>query len=918
MVKKIVEIDLKGAGEALMNHAIILKIEPQTLAVVSASETAISDFPRLKSAEPSNLCDLVVEQDCLKRDVAATAAGEGSRTFSVRLEDKPTAPQFNGILQKSHDDLVFLIGSVVKPDEAILGYVAGIEHAQAIAEYDLAGTVVQVNDRFCTLLGYKKQDLLGADHKTLWPRLEGQPLAYEPVWEELKKGFAVEGHYQRITRTGAPVWVRASFNPIFDRDGKVERVVEYAMDVTKTKLEASEAASKLEAIGRNCGVIEYDLNGTVLDANPMFLQMTGFTKKDVVGQHHKIFCDQETAKSAAYTTFWSKLSNGEYQSGEYRRLKKDKAPVWLQSFFNPVFGPDGVLQKIVEYASDISETHQRRAQMQARLDAANRSQAVIEFDLDGHVVWANSIFLDLTGYALDEVVGQHHRIFCTKEYSESRDYVTFWRKLAAGEYASNVFQRLRKDGSDLWLQATYNPVFDPDGKAVKIVKYANDLTSAKEKSVEADAKLAAVSRSQAVIEFDMTGTILSANENFLSLMGYDRDEVIGQKHSMFCEPSYAASEDYREFWAGLRRGDFNAGEYRRLGHNKKEVWIQATYNPIFDLRGQPVKVVKYASDVTQTKHQAVDAENKIRAMDRSQAVVRFDLDGNVVAANENFLSVMGYSLREVIGQHHSMFCSPDHLRSQQYRDFWLALNRGEFQGGRYHRVGKFGRDVHIQATYAPLLDLQGKPIGVIKYATDITDQVEREASIREKAAEMTRVVDSLSEAISDISFATSEARNKAADTEQNANQGFEALNHTIETIEMMQRSSGEISEIVKVIGEIANQTNLLAFNAAIEAARAGEHGVGFSVVAEEVRKLAERSSEAAHKISRLITESEVRVDQGTTRSVAARDAFSRIVESVTQTGKSVDQISSAAENQLSASKEVVKLIAELHNEPKVA
>jgi len=918
MVKKFVEIDLKGAGEALMNHSIILKVQPETLEVVAASDTAHDEFARLRTSEPSTLTDLVVDQGCLRRDIAATASGAGSASFRVRLEDTPTSPQFFGIMQKSHDDHVFLTGGVVEPDEAIQGYVAAIDRAQAIVEYDIDGTIMRANENFCALTGFKKGDLIGAHHSILWPKLQDKPEPYLTFWSDLCKGHGVEGEYQRVGRKGNQIWVRAAFNPIFDREGNVVRIIEYAMDVTASKRQSAESAGKIEALSRSSAVIEFDLDGTILEANANFLDLTGYTRDEIIGRHHRLFCDPATVKSAGYSNFWSKLASGEHARGEYRRLCKDGSPVWIQATYNPVYGPDGELLKIVKFATDVSAEHQQRAEMEARLNAANRSQAVIEFDLDGTVLWANDIFLDLTGYASDEIVGLHHRVFCTEEHVASRDYASFWRKLSAGEFASGVYQRRRKDGSDLWIQATYNPVFDLDGNPIKVVKFANDLTESKKQSVEFEAKLNAVSRSQAVIEFDLQGTILSANENFLSLMGYDADEVIGQRHAMFCEPDYAESEAYREFWAQLRRGNFAAGEYRRIGRDGKEVWIQATYNPIFDLRGEPVKVVKYASDVTETKKQAVDANNKIQAMDRSQAVVQFDLDGNVISANENFLSVMGYSLREILGQHHSMFCTPDYLKSQQYRDFWLALNRGEYQSGRYHRVGKFSRDVHIQATYAPLMDLHGQPVGVIEYATDVTEQVAREHRIREKAEEMTRVVDSLSEAISDISFATSEARTKAGETEQNANQGFEALNHTIETIELMQRSSGEISEIVKVIGEIANQTNLLAFNAAIEAARAGEHGVGFSVVAEEVRKLAERSSEAAHKISRLITESEVRVDQGTTRSVAARDAFSRIVESVALTGQSVDQISSAAENQLAASKQVVDLISQLSGDNRAA
>ncbi|NIZ12614.1 PAS domain S-box protein [Phaeobacter sp. HF9A] len=901
-----------------MSHAIILKIHPDTLEVVAASENAREEFARLRTPEASTLTDLVVDQPCLRRDLNSTAVGQGSAPFRVRLEDTPTSSQFFGIIQKSQDDHLFLTGGIVKPDEAILGYVAAIERAQAIAEYDVDGTIMRVNDNFCALTGFKKGELIGAHHSILWPKTQDKPGGYQQIWDQLCEGHGVEGEYQRVGRKGNQIWVRAAFNPIFDREGKAVRIVEYAMDVTQSKLQSADSASKLDALSHHNAVVEFDLDGTVLDANANFLELMGYTRQEVVGRHHRMFCDPDTAKSAGYTNFWSKLAAGDYERGEFRRLRKDGKPVWVQATYNPVYGPDGSLLKIVKFATDVSEGHQERAEMEARLEAANRSQAVIEFDLEGYVLRANEIFLELTGYNEEEIIGQHHRIFCAKEEVESRRYLAFWRSLSVGEYASGIYQRLRKDGTDLWLQATYNPVFDPDGKPIKIVKFANDLTETREQAVEAEAKLNAVSRSQAVVELDLDGIVLAANENFLALMEYDAKEVIGQHHRMFCDPDYAASEAYRDFWAQLQRGDFAAGEYRRIGHDGKDVWIQATYNPIFDLRGKPVKVVKYATDVTAAKEKAVDATNKMQAIDRSQAVVQFDLDGNVVAANENFLSVMGYSLREIIGQHHAMFCTADHLKSQAYRDFWLALNRGEYQSGRYHRVGKFGRDVHIQATYAPLVDLHGDPIGVIKYASDVTEQVAREKVICEKAAEMTRVVDSLSEAISDISFASSEARSKANDTQQNANQGIEALNHTIDTIELMQRSSGEISEIVKVIGEIANQTNLLAFNAAIEAARAGEHGVGFSVVAEEVRKLAERSSEAAQKISRLIAESEVRVDQGTTRSLAARDAFARIAESVTQTGETVDQISSAAQNQLSASKQVVELIGALSDEPKVA
>ncbi|TPG37488.1 PAS domain S-box protein, partial [Roseomonas nepalensis] len=192
-------------------------------------------------------------------------------------------------------------------------------------------------------------------------------------------------------------------------------------------------------------------------------------------------------------------------------------------------------------------------------------------------------------------------------------------------------------------------------------------------------------------------------------MGYTADEVVGRHHSLFCDDDLARSAEYREFWARLGRGEFTGGEYLRLGKGGRKVWIQATYNPILDAEGKPFKVVKFATDVTAAKLANAEFEGKVAAIDRSQAVIEFDLAGNVLSANRNFLTAMGYTADEVVGRHHSLFCDDDLARSAEYREFWARLGRGEFTGGEYLRLGKGGRKVWIQATYNPILDAEGKP-----------------------------------------------------------------------------------------------------------------------------------------------------------------------------------------------------------------
>ena len=256
----------------------------------------------------------------------------------------------------------------------------------------------------------------------------------------------------------------------------------------------------------------------------------------------------------------------------------------------------------------------RALEGEAQLSALDRSQAVIEFNLDGTVCHANENFLRVLGYTLDEVKGRHHRMFVDPAYAQSQAYARFWEDLAAGRFQADEYKRIGKGGKEVWIQASYNPIHDASGKVYKVVKFATDVTAGKLQAADYQGQISAISKSQAVIEFDMDGTIRNANENFLHLLGYSLDDVKGRHHRMFAEPAFAASAAYATFWSELQAGRFQTGEFKRLGKGGKEVWIQASYNPIFDLSGKPCKVVKYASDVTPMRQLVINVSHNATAL----------------------------------------------------------------------------------------------------------------------------------------------------------------------------------------------------------------------------------------------------------------------------------------------------------------
>ena len=546
------------------------------------------------------------------------------------------------------------------------------------------------------------------------------------------------------------------------------------------------------------------------------------------------------------------------------------------------------------------------------IEALDRSLAIVEFDRDGMVLEANHNFLALMGYAREEVIGQHHRMFCTPEDGTDAGYARFWEKLGQrGCFDSGEYRRLTRDGRSVWLRATYNPIVDEHAQVTRVIKFASDVTDDKLRTADFESRIAAIDRSQAIVEFDLEGTILHANAAFLAALGYQLDEVVGRHHRMFCDPAYARSEEYAAFWARLRAGEFVVDEFRRVARDGREVRIQASYNPVLDALGQPYKIVKFATDVTEVRQRHLEFQGKLDAIHRSQAVIEFDLGGTILAANGNFLSLMGYREEELVGRHHRMLCEPDYVTSTEYRDFWNALGQGEYRQGRFMRLGRFGQHVWIRASYNPVFDAEGRPYKVVKFAADITAVVEREEHIASQAEVMQNTIRELDRSIHAVADHTHTARDQAQATRVHAQRGTEAMTDSAGAMQAIRKSSEDIDEIVGVIGEIASQTHLLAFNAAIEAARAGEHGLGFSVVADEVRKLAEKSGEAARRITRLINESQRRIDSGTAVGERAREAFERISAGVDTTTQSVEDIAATAEAQRETAHRVVTLIEAL-------
>ncbi|SFB71747.1 PAS domain S-box-containing protein [Flexibacter flexilis DSM 6793] len=689
------------------------------------------------------------------------------------------------------------------------GKLQAIDRAYGVMEFDPEGYILDANELVLQLLGYDIVDLKGRHHRMLVKEKEARSEAYKIFWDALgNRGEYISGEYCRLTKNGEEVWFKATYSAILGLDGKPAKIVNYVQDITEAKklaidiqlqneqmkAQEEELLQNMEevkaindevkrqstelrginnALNKNLCIIELDSNGMIINANPNFLMLFGYSLEELKGKHHRTIVFPDYAKSEEYIQFWADLARGQARVGEMKRMARDGSEIWVSASYNAILDDNGRVVKIVKFAQDITQRKRMDLDTSCKLDAVQRAYCVIEFDTKGNVLTANENFLNAMGYMLHEIQGRHHSMFLTENERNDDRYLSFWERLGEkGQFVIGEFQRVTKSGEHVWLKATYSPILDLDKKPYKVVKYAQDITAAKllefanhqqveeiraqeeelrqnmeelqainedveRQTLELRALSQALNTTVATIEFTPEGKVLTANENFLQLMGYRLEEIQGKPHKLFVDGDYARSGEYAKFWDDLGLGKAQIGEMRRITKSGAEVWLSASYTPVTNDEGQTLKVIKFAQNITDKKKEALDVSCQLSAIDRAYAIIEFDTDGNILKANENFLEVMEYSPVEIQGRHHRMFISEAERNSEEYRAFWERLGkRGEFIEGEFKRIKKAGEVVWLKATYNPILDLKGHPYKVVKYAQDITASKQLEIQAQQQFEEL--------------------------------------------------------------------------------------------------------------------------------------------------------------------------------------
>lgn len=559
-----------------------------------------------------------------------------------------------------------------------------------------------------------------------------------------------------------------------------------------------------DALNRSLAVIEFTPNGNIIHANANFLDTMGYGFNEIKGKHHSIFVDALDSSGSEYKAFWPALGKGEFKQGEFKRIKKNQEFVWLQATYNPILDSKGKVIKVIKFASDITQDKLRNADLAGQIDAIHKSQAVIEFDVSGKILTANQNFLEVMGFNLHEIQGKHHSIFIASQEAQSAEYKTFWKELGQGKYQAGQFKRLGKAGNDIWIEATYNPIFDMNGDILKIVKFATDITDNINQQTRFNLlSLVANETDNSVVITNSQGLIEYVNPGFTKLTGYQFEEVQNRKPGDILQGEHTDKKTIQRIRENLKNRTAFYDEILNYDKHGNAYWISLAINPVFDESRSLNKFISIQANIDETKRIALENSVRLDAISESNVAMEFDKEGNIIRSNPLAIQVLKVKNEQDVQRLAS------NLKGLLSADNWGKLQQGEFVNSEITIDINGEESVRLSVAISPVHNSQGQLDKILMYGTDVS---ERNAVIANTHGAMSQVME-------------------------------------------------RIGSIIKTIDGISNQTNLLALNAAIESARAGEAGRGFAVVADEVRNLAQSTTESAQEISSLIDETKQHVDQ---------------------------------------------------------
>jgi methyl-accepting chemotaxis protein len=633
-------------------------------------------------------------------------------------------------------------------------------------------------------------------------------------------------------------------------------------------------AGKIAAINRAQAAMELSIDGVFLDANENFLKISGYSIAELKGKHISILVDEERGECVDFSRLLNQLSNGAAYSGEFHFASKDGKKLLLQATFSPILSRDNSVQRIIAYATDITNRLELLALIEdykVKTQILDVSCIVSEADLKGNILTANDKFVEVSKYTREELIGSPHSLLRHPDMPKEV-FKTLWSTIGKGNIFNGTIKNRAKDGTPYYVDAYIAPVLGPNGKPVKYIGVRYDITAAELERLESKNNvqgiLSAIDNCYAYVEFDLTGNVVKSNDNFQKVVGYHREEVIGKNHRIFVDSKLGSSKEYIEFWNDLRNGITKVGTFPRISKSNEPIWVQAVYAPVKDEMGRVFKIVKIALDVTSAETSNLDLRAKVASMlEVVEAATSGDLTKRVTVCGDDPIGRMGTGLEKFFGD----------LR----------------------------RSVASIADNATALACASEELSSVSNVMNTNaEETSSQANVVSAASEqVSNNVSTVATGIDEMNAAIREIAVNALEASRVSQQAVSVANHTNETIAKLGESSLEIGKVVNVITSIAEQTNMLALNATIEAARAGEAGKGFAVVANEVKELAKETAKATEDIS-------LKIEMIQSDTQGAVDAIRQIGEVINRINDISNTIATAVEEQTATANEIERNVSE--------